>query len=167
MNPEVQHCLERIENIRQQVIDLTRDLPPESLNWRPIASSQDHATNSLAVLASHIAGAEHFWIAEVVGGYDPTRQRNEEFATEASASHQLVDLLVNAGVETKQVMSNLTPSMLNENREVRGRVVPVRWAILHVIDHSSLHLGHMQLTYQLWMGGQSPEGPRWFQRLPE
>ena len=45
------------------------DLPTDALNWRLIPSVDDHAMNSLAALAAHIAGAEHFWIAEVVGGY--------------------------------------------------------------------------------------------------
>ena len=49
--------------------------------------------------------------------------------------------------------------------EARGRIVPVRWAILHVIDHTALHLGHMQITYQLWMGGQRGPSPRWYERL--
>jgi hypothetical protein len=50
-------------------------------------------------------------------------------------------------------------------RQARGREVPVRWCILHVVDHTALHLGHMQLTYQLWMRGQSGASPRWFERL--
>lgn len=166
MIPEIVQYLERIDDLREQVIDLTRDLPSDSLNWRPIEDSQDHATNSLAILASHVAGAEHFWIGEVIGGLPPTRQRDEEFAAEAEGSIQLVEKLVEVGEETRQVLSTLPASVLDEIREVRGRDVPVRWAILHVIDHTSLHLGHMQLTFQLWKGGQSPEGPRWYQRLP-
>jgi hypothetical protein len=27
----------------------------------------------------------------------------------------------------------------------------VRWCILHVIEHYAQHLGHMQLTRQLWL----------------
>jgi hypothetical protein len=27
----------------------------------------------------------------------------------------------------------------------------VRWCILHVIEHIAQHLGHMQLTRQLWL----------------
>ncbi|MCA9947468.1 MAG: DUF664 domain-containing protein [Anaerolineales bacterium] len=47
----------------------------------------------------------------------------------------------------------------------RDREVPVRWGILHVIDHTALHLGHIQITAQLWQGGQAIDAPRWFQRL--
>ncbi|MGD2049341.1 MAG: DUF664 domain-containing protein, partial [Chloroflexota bacterium] len=62
---------------------------------------------------------------------------------------------------------NLSATDLDEDRQVEGRQVSVRWAILHVIDHTALHLGQMQLTYQLWHNGQAADTPRWFQRLGE
>ena len=74
MTSELNNYLQRIEDLRGQVGDLIAGLPGEALNWRPI---EDDATNSLAVLAAHSAGAEHFWIAEVVGGppSDPRPRR--------------------------------------------------------------------------------------------
>ena len=160
MLSELDNYLQRIEDLRGQVGRLIADLPAEALNWRPI-----QGTNSLAVLAAHVAGAEHFWIAEVVGGYPGTRDRDAEFATQVDAAAELVRLLEKTGAETRQVFSALTEVVLDGVREARGRTVPVRWAILHVIDHSALHLGHMQLTYQLWAGGESKPSPFWFERL--
>jgi NAD(P)H dehydrogenase (quinone) len=46
-------------------------------------------------------------------------------------------------------------------------LVDVHWGIVHVLDHTALHLGHMQLTYQLWMGGRAGTSPLWFDRLPK
>jgi hypothetical protein len=37
---------------------------------------------------------------------------------------------------------------------------------MQIVDHTALHLGHMQITYQLWMGGQSKPSPYWYERLP-
>ncbi|MEJ2733841.1 MAG: DinB family protein [Anaerolineae bacterium] len=182
MLSELDNYLQRIEDLRGQVRDLIADLPAEALNWRPIplsdpappALSEDggggaeesgELTNSLAVLAAHIAGAEHFWIGEVVGGRPPTRDRDAEFLTEVKDSSQLVGLLEQTGQETREILTSLTAADLDGVREARGRQVPVRWGILHIIDHTALHLGHMQLTYQLWMGGPSGRSPRWFERL--
>jgi len=165
MLAEVAAYLERIEDVRGQIRKLIAPLSSEALNWRPIEGEDDHATNSLAVLAAHVAGSEHFWIAEVVGGVPPTRDRDAEFRTETAGAAALVAGLDAVAAETRQVMEGLTESDLGETRQAWDRVVPVRWAILHVIDHTSLHLGHIQLTYQLWQGGQSGESPRWFQRL--
>ncbi len=167
MISELQNYLQLIEDLRSQVSTLIADLPAEALNWRPIEGSEDHATNSLAVLATHVAGAEHFWIVEVIGGRPATRQREAEFATQATDPAELCRLLERTGVETREVFSTLLPVDLDGTRQAHGRTVPLRWAILHVIDHTALHLGHMQLTYQLWMGGKSIQAPRWFQRLPE
>ena len=163
--PELASYLQMIEDLRGQVRDLIADLPAEALNWRPLEGSQEHATNSLAVLAAHVAGAERFWIGEGVGRLPPSRDREAEFATQAAHAAELVDLLQQIGTETQQVFSSLSEPDLDGTRRIRGRTVPVRWCILHVIDHTALHLGHMQLTYQLWMGGQSGPSPRWFERL--
>jgi uncharacterized damage-inducible protein DinB len=162
MFPELDNYLQRIDDLRGQVRDLIADLPAEALNWRPI---EGDATNSLAVLATHIAGAEHFWIGEVVGGRPPTRDRDAEFATQASDASELVRLLEDTGAETRQVFATLIEADLAGTRQARGRTIPVRWCILHVIDHTALHLGHMQLTYQLWNKGQGKPSPFWYERL--
>jgi uncharacterized damage-inducible protein DinB len=165
ISPELASYLQMIEDLRGQVRDLIADLPAEALNWRPLDGSEEHATNSLAVLAAHIAGAERFWIGEGVGNLPPSRHRDAEFETRAANAAELVDLLEQIAEETRQVCSTMSEAELDGTREMRGRSVPVRWCILHVIDHTALHLGHMQLTYQLWMGGQSGPSPRWFERL--
>ncbi len=166
MLPELDNYLQRIEDLHSQVCDLIADLPVEALNWRPITGSEDHATNSLAVLATHIAGAEHFWIGEVVGRRPATRNRPAEFTTQATSAQELCQLLEKTGAETRAVLAALDQADLDGTRQVDDRTVTVRWGIVHIIDHTALHLGHMQLTYQLWMAGKSKPSPTWDQRLP-
>ncbi len=167
MTSELENYLDRLEDLRGQISGLLAELPAEALNWRPIEGRDDHATNSLAVLAVHVAGAEHFWIAEVIGGRPETRDRDAEFATVAASATELIRVLEKVAGETREVLSELSESDLNGTRQVKGRAVPVRWGILHVIDHTSLHLGHMQITYQLWTGGKSVHSPLWTERLPQ
>ena len=166
MLPEIASYLALLDDQRRQVIDLLVDVPAEALNWRPLPDLDVHVTNSLAVLATHIAGAERFWIAETIGGYPPTRDRDAEFRTEVTVPDPLVLRLKAAGEETRAVLATLTAERLEDTVRVHDREAPVRWSILHVIDHSAVHLGHMQITYQLWMGGTSRPTPRWFERLP-
>jgi len=165
MNSELNNYLDWIEDLHHQISGLLAELPAEALNWRPIEEKDNHVTNSLAVLTAHIAGAEHFWIAEAIGGRPETRDRDAEFATVTTSATELIQQLETIAQETREVFSTLSESDLNGTRQVRGRTVPVRWCILHVIDHTSLHLGHMQITYQLWMGGKSIPSPFWFDRL--
>ena len=166
MNPELTHYLHMIEDLRRQVRDVIVGLPAEALNWRPLPLSEAHETNSLAVMAAHVAGAEHFWIAEVIGRYPTTRDRPAEFVTEMDGPDGLLARLDEVGAETSEVFARLTAVDLDETRQAHERAVTTRWAILHVIDHTALHLGHMQITYQLWMGGGSKPSPRWYERLP-
>jgi uncharacterized damage-inducible protein DinB len=163
---ELDNYLQRIEDLRGQVRDLIADLPAEALNWRPVEGVEEHATNSLAVMATHVAGAEHFWIAEVIGGRPHTRDRDAEFTVQVADAADLVRRLEAVGAETEEVFSALSLADLDGTREARGKTVAVRWGILHVIDHTALHLGHMQITYQLWNEGKSKPSLRWFERLP-
>ncbi len=167
MISELDNYLSRLDDLHNQISGLIAELPSEALNWRPIEGKDDHATNSLAVLVAHLAGAEHFWIAEVIDGRPETRDRDAEFVTVATSATEIIQLLEKTAGETRDVFSTLNESDLNGTRQTKGRVVPVRWCILHVIDHTSLHLGHMQITYQLWAGGKSVPSPLWFDRLPK
>ena len=155
MLTELQNYLQRIEELHEQLSGLIAE------------QVDDHASNSLAVLAVHVAGAEHFWIAEVIGQQLPTRDRDAEFVTEATDAGVLVQHLKNTGEETHRILTELDEAELNTTRQVKGRTVPVRWALLHVIEHTALHLGHMQITYQLWQEGRSKYWPRWFERFGE
>jgi uncharacterized damage-inducible protein DinB len=167
MVPEVENYLQRIENLLGQIHNLLNDLPTEALNWRPIEGSEDHAMNSLAVLATHVAGAIHFWIAEGIGRQPPTRDRDAEFVSQAGDFRELQQRLDQAGREAREILSSLSEVELASTRQIGERTVPVRWALVHIIDHTALHLGHMQITYQLWRGGQSAQAPRWYERLPQ
>lgn len=166
MFSELDNYKHRLEDLHQQVMRLLESAPAEALNWRPVESGEEHVTNSIAVLAAHLAGSEHYWIGEVIGGLPPTRNRPAEFATLAEGASSLCETYQQTHAETQQVLAGLKSSSLDEVRAVEGRMVPVRWAILNVIDHTALHLGHLQLTFQLWMGGQSAQSPHWYERLP-
>ena len=165
MHPELESYLERINDLRGQVGGLLADLPAEALNWRPLEGAEEYTTNSLAVLATHVAGAEHFWIGEVVGRQPPTRDRDAEFRVTAVDADELIERLETVGAQTRSVLTALPEADLEGTREARGRMIPVRWCILHVIDHTALHLGQMQITFQLWQGGQAGPSPRWFERI--
>lgn len=155
MLPEAQQYQLMLNELRRQMIALLRDLPLAALNWRPLPADDDHATNSLAVLAAHVAGAEHHWIGEVVGRLPATRVRQAEFETAADDVTPLLAQLDAVGAQSTRVLGTLTAADLDGVRHARDREVPVRWAILHAIEHAALHLGHMQMTVQLWEGSES------------
>ncbi|MCP4417796.1 MAG: DUF664 domain-containing protein [Chloroflexi bacterium] len=143
----------RINDLREQIRKIILQLPGDALNWRPDEESDNHAMNSVAVLAMHTVGAEHFWIGEVVGNLPATRNRDAEFEVMMGDTAVLVQTFDKVAQQTLAVLEAITQADLDGARLARGRNVPVRWAILHVIEHTALHLGHMQITVQLWQGG--------------
>ena len=165
MLPEIKAYLETFDELRRQVGAIIQGLPAEALNWRPLLPAGADPTNSLGVLAVHIAGSEHFWIAETIGGYPPTRVRDLEFKYVATSDEEPLARLQQVGRETHAVLEKFTESQLNGSFMKDDMDVPVRWAIHHVIYHTSLHIGHMQLTYQLWNKGKAAANVRWFDRL--
>ena len=110
MISEVDNYLTRIEDLRGQVSSLLAELPSEALNWRPIESAGDHATNSLASLAAHIAGAEHFWIGEVEGGQPKTREE----------AKKLFDHLLRQGFEFELVSEKVRATLKSDSEAVDG-----------------------------------------------
>ena len=157
----------RIEGSRELVLNLIKDLPAEALNWRPIERTDVHEVNSMAVMATHVAGAEHFWIAEVIGRRPPTRERPAEFETAVQSAAELVAIHEKQRAETAEILAGLTEADMAAPRRRDDHDITVRWALVHVIDHYALHLGHMQITYQLWRGGEAFQAPRWHERLKE
>jgi uncharacterized damage-inducible protein DinB len=167
MLPEVEQYLRTLADLRSQVGGMIRAVPADGLNWRPSLPAGADPTNSLAVLAVHVAGAEHFWIAENIGGYPHTRIRDQEFTYVAKSSQEPLERLSKVGEETHAILEKLSAEQLEGSFMKDDMAVPIRWAIHHVIFHSSLHIGHMQLTYQLWNQGKATTSPRWFDRLPK
>lgn len=158
--------LQRIEKLREMVSDLLASSPDEALNWRPGLEGEKGTYNSLAILASHIAGTEHFWISEVIGKRPAVRDRDAEFAAKADNNHPLLKMLELTGNETREIISGLTDTDLNRLVKVDGEQVSVRWCLMQVASHTAMHLGHMQLTFQLWNGGKMFSDVRWKSMIP-
>lgn len=158
MLPEIESYLQTLDKHRAKVGGLISKASLDGLNWRPSLPAGADPTNSLAVLAVHVAGAEHFWIAECIGKYAHTRNRAAEFTFVASSTEEPLARLAKVAMETQDVLSKLTLIELDGSFMKDDHAVSVRWAILHVISHYSLHIGHMELTYQLGNGGKAFDG---------
>jgi uncharacterized damage-inducible protein DinB len=151
MLPEVQAYLTDFEELREQVKSLLEGLGQEALDWRPIEGVDELATNSLTAMVIHLAGSETYWMKEVIGGKKIVRDRDAEFVTKGLSVPELQAKIEATGKVTAEILSALTEKQLEESRKWRDRSVSVRWCILHVIEHYAQHLGHMQLTRQLWL----------------
>ena len=159
MVPEVQEFADRLDEIRRQAREAIHDLDEGGLNSTPL----DEDTSSPAVLVHHMAGTERFWLRQIIGGVDIGRSSADEFVARAATVADLEGLLEEAGRTTREVLSELTAEQLHETRDARGEPRSVQWCLLGVMDHLSGHVGHLQLTRQLYdrvVTGPQPERTR-------
>lgn len=163
---EADQHLHRIEILRQQVYDLLTAVPDGALNWVPDGGQGADRFNSLAALAAHIAGTEHYWICEVIGQQPSVRDRDAEFAAKAGNNRPLLAMLEKIAEESRKIVVGLTESDLNRSIHVDGETPAVRWILMQVASHTAIHLGHMQITYQLWNNGRMFKDVRWKSMLP-
>jgi hypothetical protein len=152
MNAELQALEQSIQHRLEQVIRCLDGLTESQLNWRPSAES-----NSAYVLASHTMGNARAWVLGIACGRELDRDRPGEFASsgadaaELRAEHgalsrEIAEALV--ALDPRRMVARFVPS-----QELWGegppREISVRDALLQVIEHASLHLGHLQLTRDL------------------
>lgn len=147
MLTEVSEYLSSISRQRARIWKTLETANPACLNWTPTKDE----SNSLFVLGTHVIGSEHGWIYEILGNGEKTRNRAAEFLSQGTDLSALKSEYERVAEETKKILEALTEDDLKttRHRESHGDVT-VRWILLHVIEHSSEHLGQMELTKQLW-----------------
>ena len=118
-----------------------------ALDWVPAGN-----TNSINVLVTHLAAAERFWAADIALGESSDRVRDEEFEADGMTEPQLAQLLDDTLEVIREAFERLTLSDLEQIRHSAQHNMDVTtgWAILHALEHTAQHVGHIQLTVQLW-----------------
>lgn len=153
MDAEIESLSRQVRSILERVCACLEGLSEAQFNWRPPIDG----ANSLFVIATHTLGNARAFILGIACGQPLERDRPAEFrATGRSA----VELTVQAGRlsdDIDEALAVLSPSALDRRllppRSLWGEGEPqeisVREAILHVVEHASIHLGQLQITRDL------------------
>ena len=152
MNPFYEELYNRFHELHHEIEQTLDALPPDVLDWKPAPEM-----NSIGVLITHLTGAERFLIGDVVMGEPSNRDRETEFQAAGLAKQDLLDRLTNVDAYIKGAFEKMSLVDLEMSRTHprNGKQVSVSWAILHALEHTGIHLGHIELTVQLL---QLPEG---------
>ena len=147
MHPIFATYYERLTALHADIEQALADLPPAALDWTPAPE-----TNSIAVLATHIAGSERFWIGERAGGVPANRDRASEFRAHSQDAAALRAVLAASLAQAQTVLAALDPIDLTRSAgSHRDRPIDVAWALWHALEHVALHVGHIQLTRSWWL----------------
>jgi hypothetical protein len=136
-----------LKRLHCEALQTFQDLPHEALDWSPAPE-----VNSFSILATHLSGAERYWICDVAGGEPSGRLRAKEFEVHDLDSDMLVDHLHGSLTHAEKILGQLAIMDLDQKRasSMDGRKVTVGWALAHALEHSALHVGHMQILRQWW-----------------
>jgi len=139
------------------VIDIMKTLegiPEDDLNhWKPAAEQQGGGEmNTFAAIAVHTASAGRWMFTHQVLGKDVERDREAEFhATsslaeiEAGFQNWLADVRMYLDeLDTIDLAQPATTVRANHPTWTRAHF------LLHMLEHTGIHLGHLQIHRQLW-----------------
>jgi uncharacterized damage-inducible protein DinB len=152
MANEGSHFASVLEYIGRDVLQQLRSIPEPLLN-QPLSLPE---TNTLFALATHLVGSGELWVLALAGGRTVVRDRNAEFhATGTLAElvaryerwiadiHEVLDALPDEEMERiAQMPATFQPRPPDKRMTVRD-------CLLHSVEHSALHQGHIELTCQV------------------
>jgi Protein of unknown function (DUF664) len=141
-----------IERTAREIAAQIEGLSDDILN-RPLPFAD---ANTLAALATHSVGMGEYWVLALVGGRTIARDRPAEFRASGSAP-ALVRRFGRWIVDMRALLDTLPDEQMNRvvdpPASFRGpelpEVITVRDCLLHVVEHSATHLGHIQITRDL------------------
>jgi hypothetical protein len=136
--------LERLEDLQHRLHKEVQDLPANAMDWSPGPDM-----NSVAVLLAHIVGLLREGI-DIALGDPPARVRALEFRTRGVSSVDMLSRLDTAIDHARDSLPRLGLEDLDQDRTDEDGTITCGWALLHALEHAYLHLGHLQLTCQMW-----------------
>jgi uncharacterized damage-inducible protein DinB len=155
MIPFYTELANRFHDLHADVLKDLETLPNEALDWTPGPD-----TNSVSVVIVHLTGAERFLIGDVILQDPSNRNRDAEFQVRGMTMEELVRRLNTTDTYIRAALEKLDLPDLEATRlhPRHGSQVSVSWALLHALEHAATHLGHIQLTVQMWKQQHAGEG---------
>jgi uncharacterized damage-inducible protein DinB len=143
--------LDEYAALHAEIVKAIDELPAEALDWVP-----GPEMNSLSVLVVHLTGAERYWIGDVAMGDPSGRDREAEFRVKGITAEALKQRIADMDRYQAAAFEKLKLPALEEMRVARaGKEVTLAKALLHPLQHTGQHVGHIELLKQQWMQSHS------------
>lgn len=145
MDPVVEKIAEQFQVVHGHLREEVRDLSIEELNWTPAPE-----TNSIAVLVVHTLGSEAE-VLRVAAKAEGSRDRDAEFLAKEIDSADLLREIDQADSYLEAMAPRITAENLAAElpRGDRPPETGLHWLVTNY-GHAREHLGHIQLTKQLY-----------------
>jgi hypothetical protein len=154
--PFAQAVVNVLEKLSEQAMAALDGIPENDLNdWKPLQGLED--INTFYALATHLVGAGEYWILHAAAGRPLERDRPAEFRARgdfASLKARYDRWLA----ESREALASLTeadlPRLFTRDANPKTGSAAIRWTvaecIVHAVEHTGVHVGHLQIQRQLW-----------------
>lgn len=151
---EVQGALQMLADLHESIKEQYAGIDAAGLNWVP---EGEEATNSLYAIGLHIAAAERVILGYVLNekfliDWPEIKQDGGIFKVSGESTERVFGLLDESLALIHEKLPTVSSEMLDQERRTRnGLAKNARWWMLHLIDHAANHLGHLELSRQLYL----------------
>jgi hypothetical protein len=148
MSSEIDSFRKRFDYELDRLLETIAGLDDDAVNWKPDAPG----TNSILVLVTHALGSAEDHVVGKAAGKAVARNRDAEF-TATGAAAQLSSRASEVRHRIAEALAGLEGRLDEERdpplRQWSGRGT-VRDRLVHSIAHTAEHVGHAQLTRDLY-----------------
>ena len=153
MDAEIRTYSHQLRSLLERIGACLEGLSEAQLNWRPPIDG----ANSAYVIATHTLGNARAWVLGIACGQPVERDRPAEFRASGRTAADLVAAARQLSATIDTALVALSPSALDQRRlppkslwgEGEPQEISVRQALIHVVEHASIHLGQLQITRDL------------------
>ena len=153
MTSEIAAYTSQLRSLLDRLCETAQGLDEAQLNRRPPIDG----ANSAYVVMTHTLGNARAWVLGIACGRPIERDRPAEFRASGRDASALLAEAQRLSDEIAAALSALSPSDLEQRLvppqslwgEGEPQEISVREAVLHVVEHASIHLGQLQITRDL------------------
>ena len=135
-----------LQHLRDSAVYKLEGLTAEQIRWQPAPTA-----NSLGVIVVHLGYAERLWLRAIVAG-EPMDMSWRAHMFELPDGWGVDEVVAFYRGECALADVVLDRAPFNAPSAGELRPTTVRWAVLHLIEETARHVGHMDITRELLDG---------------
>lgn len=132
-----------LDHYRETVVRKTEGLSEEEARWVPTETA-----NPVVGIVYHLGWVETYWLRGVFLGEDTGRKRDDEFRPAPEITlERAVSHYREACARSNEIVR--AAGSLDDLAEAAGRPLSLRWILLHLLEETARHAGHLDITREL------------------
>lgn len=155
MQPILQFAQMAWDQQAERYRKVVEGMPDDALTWQPTRAE----TNSVAQIVQHVFEGLPWLLGIACGAPTPTPEQMQErrvqmWRNDPTTQQELLAIIAKGLQGRDAALADLDGMDLSEEVSTFGRPRPRMFFIAGFVSHSAEHLGHVELTKQLWEAQQ-------------